>query len=144
MPTTGGGRAAHTQPSKRNEKAKSVENMPPPRRESVVGSSSATAHHPGPKGRAASTPAVPKNGGNGAHAIPAYPEEQEEEEIADDQPGEQANAELSPDSRDSSSDTEGPLSPTHVQARQPAGAPRAEASSSVCCFLRQGWAGYHC
>jgi hypothetical protein len=143
MPATGGGRAAHSQPSMRNEKAKSVETMPPPRRESAAAASSATTHHRPAKGRAISTPAVPKSEASGGPSVAAYPEEHEEEEIADDaffqryhfpQPGDQAHAELSPDSRDSSSDTEGPLSPTHLQTRQPSGAPRAEASSSVGCL----------
>jgi hypothetical protein len=145
MPATGGGRAVHAAPSKRSEKSKSVESMQAPRRESVQGSSSATAaQRPGLKGRAYSTPIVPKNQGNGAGDDNASLYSQDGEEIADDaffqryhfpQPVASTKEEPSDSSVDSSSDTEGPLSPTHIKNRQPAGEVPSEPSSGVGCFL---------
>ncbi|KAF2036296.1 ras GEF [Setomelanomma holmii] len=142
MPATGGGRAVHaaSKPSsKRNEKAKSVESMQAPRRESAQGSSSsATAQRPGIKGRAYSTPIVPKNQGNGAADDNASLYSQDGEEIANDaffqryhfpQPVEPTKEEASDNSGESSSDTEGPLSPTHIKNRQPAGEVVSEPSS---------------
>jgi hypothetical protein len=150
MPATGGGRAAHAAPAKRNEKARSVESMQPPRRESVsvAGSSSAAPPRPALKGRAYSTPVVPKNQGPapgpdaGAAEDNASLYSQDGEEIANDaffqryhfpQPVESTQEEPSDSSVDSSSDTEGPLSPTHVKNRQPAGDVPSEPSSGVGC-----------
>lgn len=148
MPATGGGRAVHAAATaKRNEKAKSVESMQAPRRDTVQGSagSSATAQpRPALKGRANSTPIVPKNGAADDNAS-LY--SQDGEEIADDaffqryhfpQPVGPTKEEASGSDVDSSSDTEGPLSPTHVQNRQPAGGVPSEPSSGVGsrCFLR--------
>jgi hypothetical protein len=137
MPATGGGRAAHAAPAKRNEKARSVESMQPPRRESVsvAASSSAAAPRPALKGRAYSTPVVPKNQGPapgldaGAAEDNASLYSQDGEEIANDAffqryhfspPAGATPEDASERSVDSSSDTEGPLSPTHVKSRTPA------------------------
>ncbi|KAL5118206.1 hypothetical protein ACEQ8H_003878 [Pleosporales sp. CAS-2024a] len=112
----------------------------PPRRESAAAASSAAAHRPGVKSRAFSTPVVPK------HQDTAIPEDEaslsshDGEEIADDaffqryhfvQSVEPTEEEASESDVDSSSDTEGPLSPTHLQNRQPAGPPASEPSSGV-------------
>ena len=126
--------------SKRNEKAKSVESM-----------SATTAQRPGIKGRAYSTPIVPKDQANNGAAADdnASLYSQDGEEIANDaffqryhfpQPVAPTTEEASESSVDSSSDTEGPLSPTHIQNRQPAGGVPSEPSSGVgCrCFLRPG------
>lgn len=107
-------------------------------------SASATAPRPGLKGRAYSTPMAPKNGAADDNAS-LY--SQDGEEIANDaffqryhfpQPVGATQEEASESSVDSSSDTEGPLSPTHMQSRQPAGGVPSEPSSDVgCrCFLR--------
>jgi hypothetical protein len=150
MPATGGGRAVHAAPAKRNEKARSVESMQPPRRESISvagASSSATpAPRPGLKGRAYSTPLVPKNPSHSHDAGGAEDNaslySQDGEEIANDaffqryhfpQPVGPTLEEPSDSSVDSSSDTEGPLSPTHVKSRQPAGNVPSEPSSGVGC-----------
>lgn len=143
MPATGGGRAVHQPSSKRNEKSRSVEAMHAPQLESPRGSVSATAQRPGLKERAYSTPIVPKDQENRADDDNASLYDQEADGIADDaffqryhfpQPVDPTTQEEASDSsRDSSSDTEGPLSPTHTQARQPAGAVPAEPSSSVGC-----------
>jgi hypothetical protein len=144
MPATGGGRAVHAASkasSKRNEKAKSVESMQAPPRESAQGPSSTA--RPGLKGRAYSTPIVPKNQGHGAAEDNASLYSQDGEEIANDaffqryhfpQPVEPTKEEVSDDSRESSSDTEGPLSPTHIKNRQPAVEVAEEPSSGVGCF----------
>ena len=104
--------------------------MHPPRRES-------TAARPPPrpdmKTRAYSASAVPKQDADGA-------DELDREEITDDsffqryhfpQPVETAKDETSEHSLDSSSDTEGPLSPTHNKYRQPSGDVESESSSGV-------------
>jgi hypothetical protein len=146
MPATGGGRAVHAVSAKRSEKSKSVESMQPPRRESVTSSSSTTAaQRPGIKGRAYSTPIVPQHQEKGIAEDNASLYSQDGEEIADDaffqryhfpQPVETTQEEASESDVDSSSDTEGPLSPTHIQNRQPAGQVASEPSSGVGCFLR--------
>jgi hypothetical protein len=134
----------HLPSSKRNEKSRSVESMHAPRQESPRGSMGATAHRPGLKDRAYSTPIAPKNQDNAAGDDNASLYDQEAEGITDDaffqryhfpQPVDPTTQEEASDSsRDSSSDTEGPLSPTHTQARQPVGVVPAELSSSVGCF----------
>ncbi|KAH8717084.1 ras guanine nucleotide exchange factor domain-containing protein [Phaeosphaeriaceae sp. PMI808] len=139
MPATGGGRAVHAPASKRNEKAKSVESiLAPLRRESVHAASSATHQRPGLKGRAYSTPIVPKNQASGSAEDNASLYSQDGEEIADDAffqryhfPDAQDAPieEASGSSLDSSSDTEGPLSPTHIKNRQPVGEVPSEPSS---------------
>jgi hypothetical protein len=147
MPATGGGRAVHAANSKRTEKSKSIESMQAPRGESLTGSSSATAQRPGIKGRAYSTPIVPKNQEKSIAEDNASLYSQDGEEIADDaffqryhfpQPVGTTKEEASESEADSSSDTEGPLSPTHINNRTPAGDGEAasEPSSGVCCFLR--------
>jgi hypothetical protein len=141
----------HAAPTKRNEKAKSVEAMQPPRRESVsVQGSSAGATHaqrPALKGRAYSTPVAPKNHETGGAEDNASLYSQDGEEIANDaffqryhfpQPVGPTREEPSDSSVDSSSDTEGPLSPTHIKNRQPAGDVPSEPSSGVCGFVCPG------
>jgi hypothetical protein len=146
MPATGGGRAVHAASAKRSEKSKSVESMqPPPRRESVTGSSSTTTtRRPALKGRAYSTPIAPKLNDKGVVDDNASLYSQDGEEIADDaffqryhfpQPVESTKEEASESEVDSSSDTEGPLSPTHIQNRQPSAQVASEASSGVCRFF---------
>ncbi|KAH3910147.1 hypothetical protein HBI56_223230 [Parastagonospora nodorum] len=140
MPATGGGRAVHAASAKRSEKSKSVESMqPPPRRESVTGSSSTTTtRRPALKGRAYSTPIAPKLNDKGVVDDNASLYSQDGEEIADDaffqryhfpQPVESTKEEASESEVDSSSDTEGPLSPTHIHNRQPSAQAASEASS---------------
>ncbi|KAF1916990.1 ras guanine nucleotide exchange factor domain-containing protein [Ampelomyces quisqualis] len=136
MPATGGGRAVHAVAhSKRTEKSKSVESMASaaPRRDSA---SLGAAPRPLMKSRAYSTPIVPQ-----AKAVEdnASLYSQDGEEIADDaffqrydfpQPVASTKKEVSESSVDSSSDTEGPLSPTHMKNRQPAGGEVPSESSS--------------
>jgi hypothetical protein len=139
MPATGGGRAVHAVSSKRTEKSRSVESMQAPRRESVstVQTSAASAQRPGIKNRAYSHPAVPqsqshshsKGSENGIPEDNASLYSQDGEEIANDAffqryhfspPAGATPEDASERSVDSSSDTEGPLSPTHVKSRTPA------------------------
>jgi hypothetical protein len=150
MPATGGGRAVHAQPSKRSEKSKSIESMQAPRRESAQGAASATpAQRPGLKGRAYSTPVIPKNQEKGIAEDNVSLYSQDGEEIANDaffqryhfsQAVASTKEEAPERNVDSSSDTEGPMSPTHTKARTPAGgdAP-SEPSSGVGCFLCPGF-----
>jgi hypothetical protein len=141
MPATGGGRAVHAVSSKRTEKSRSVESMQAPRRESVstVQTSAASAQRPGIKNRAYSHPAVPQSQSQ-SHSHSKGPESgipednaslysQDGEEIANDAffqryhfspPAGATPEDASERSVDSSSDTEGPLSPTHVKSRTPA------------------------
>jgi hypothetical protein len=140
MPATGGGRAVHAAPSKRSEKSKSIESM--------HASSSATAQRPGLKGRAYSTPpVVPKNHEKAIAEDNVSLYSQDGEEIANDAFFQRyhfshavasTQEEASERSVDSSSDTEGPMSPTHTKARTPAGgdAP-SDPSSAVGYFLPQ-------
>ncbi|KAH7090392.1 ras guanine nucleotide exchange factor domain-containing protein [Paraphoma chrysanthemicola] len=142
MPATGGGRAVHaaskaSSQAKRNEKAKSVESMQAPRRESAQGpSAGAPCQRPALKSRAYSTPIVPKKQSAAEDNASLY--SQDGEEIANDaffqryhfpQDAVPATEEASDNSRESSSDTEGPLSPTHIKNRQPAGDVAEEPSS---------------
>ncbi|EAT84804.2 hypothetical protein SNOG_07338 [Parastagonospora nodorum SN15] len=127
-------RAVHAASAKRSEKSKSVESMqPPPRRESVTGSSSTTTtRRPALKGRAYSTPIAPKLNDKGVVDDNASLYSQDGEEIADDaffHPVESTKEEASESEVDSSSDTEGPLSPTHIHNRQPSAQAASEASS---------------
>ena len=155
MPATGGGRTAHgtTAPapamSKRSEKARSVESVQAPRRETLQGSASiSAAQRPPQKGRANSTPMAPmapkERANSGAADDNASLYSQDGEEIANDaffqryhfpQPVAPTTEEASESSVDSSSDTEGPLSPTHVASRQPAGGVPSEPSSGVGCYV---------
>jgi hypothetical protein len=146
MPATGGGRAVHAASSKRTEKSRSVESMQAPRRESLSGHASATsaAQRPGLTSRTYSTPAVLKNQEKGTSEDNASLYSQDGEEIANDaffqryhfaQPVASTTEEASERSVDSSSDTEGPLSPAHIKSRTPAGDVLSGASSGVGCFL---------
>jgi hypothetical protein len=140
MPATGGGRAVHTTAaanSKRGEKSRSVESV-------QQGPAGATAQRPGIKGRAYSTPIVPKGQGNGTADDNASLYSQDGEEIANDaffqryhfsEAGGSTKEEVPESFGNSSSDTEGPLSPTHMLSRQPAGDVPSEPSSGVCCFF---------
>ncbi|KAF2470591.1 ras GEF [Lindgomyces ingoldianus] len=109
--------------TKRNEKAKSSQSMQSPRRESAQNSAGATHQRPGLKSRAYSAPMIPKNHVDGTE------NDHDDEEIAGDpffqrynfpQAGAQSKeaGEASSSSVDGSSDTEGPLSPTHIKNRQ--------------------------
>lgn len=107
--------------------------MQPPRRESAQNSAFATSQRPGAlKHRAYSAPLVPQNCLSGeddpnlADALGGDPAD--DDEIAGDpffqrfnfpQPHLPLKEEISSSSVDSSSDTEGPLSPTHVKGRHP-------------------------
>ncbi|EOA91122.1 hypothetical protein ACJQWK_11225 [Exserohilum turcicum] len=115
MPATGGGRAPHAPSAK----------MPPPRRESSA-AVPAQRQRPGIKTRAYSAPSVPKNDSDAPAHVARTDDDNEGEEIADDaffqryhfpQPMPVAHEEDAPSSPESSSDTEGPLSPTHVKDR---------------------------
>ena len=137
MPATGGGRAAHTVPSKRPEKGKSTQSMQPPRRESSAG---ATAQRPGVKTRAYSAPNAPNSDADAADDLETADEDKDGDAIADDAffqryhfplPVAPTKEEPSDSSLDSSSDTEGPLSPNHVKHRQPAGDVPSEPSTGV-------------
>jgi hypothetical protein len=147
MPATGGGRAVHAAPSKRTEKSRSIESMQPPRRESLSAQASASGQRPALKGRAYSHPAVPKN----QHSESGIPEgnadnaslySQDGEEIANDAffqryhfspPAGTTAEEADERSVDSSSDTEGPLSPTHLKSRTAGREVLSGASSGVGC-----------
>ncbi|KAF1832114.1 ras GEF [Decorospora gaudefroyi] len=146
MPATGGGRAAHTPAaSKWSEKGKSAEaRAMQVRRESSAG---ATTSRPGIKTRAYSAPQAPKQHGESesqsqsqsSNDLDRTDEDNEAEEIADDaffqryhfpQPGPlPIHEDEAESSAESSSDTEGPLSPTHVKDRQPAGDAASEPST---------------
>ncbi|KAF2258752.1 ras GEF [Lojkania enalia] len=113
--------------SKRSEKAKSAQSMQPPRRESAQSSAAATAPRPGLKMRAYSAPMAPKDHHRTEHDHMGG-EPCDDEEIAGDpffqrfnfpQGQEPAQKDASSSSVDSSSDTEGPLSPTHIKSRRP-------------------------
>jgi hypothetical protein len=121
--------------------------MHPPRRVSAV--SNAAAARPGTvKTRAYSAPLVPKNHGNGTEHDPTSDvlagEPGEDDEIVNDTffqrynfPQETAHdASSSNDEASSSSDTEGPLSPTHVQGRRPGhySSPQSPVPSVAVCF----------
>lgn len=110
----------------RSEKAKSAQNMHPPRRESAAtnAAAGAMAQRPGGlKTRAYSAPMVPKKNVEGAGSDQTGDQEPEDE-IAGDPFFQRYNfpqTEEAPDeASSSSSDTEGPLSPTHITARTPA------------------------
>ncbi|KAF2866100.1 ras guanine nucleotide exchange factor domain-containing protein [Massariosphaeria phaeospora] len=131
----------HTASSKRSEKAKSAQAMPPPRRESVQ-HAAAVQRPDGIKGRANSAPMYPKNHHDGPddHMDDLLAGEPcDDDEISADpffqrynfpQSTEPCPEEASSSSVDSSSDTEGPLSPTHLLSRQPGpGVPGAHSGS---------------
>jgi hypothetical protein len=111
--------------------------MQSPRRESLS-AQTAPAQRPGFKGRTYSTPAVLKNQERGIPEDNASLYSQDGEEIANDaffqryhfsQPGASTTENASERSVDSSSDTEGPLSPSHIKSRTPAGDVPSGASS---------------
>jgi hypothetical protein len=137
MPATGGGRAAHRTATKRTDKGKSTQSMQPPRRETSAGVTA--QQHPGMKTRAHSAPNAP-NSEDGDDDLDRTDEDCEGEEIADDaffqryhfpQAVPPTQEEEGESSAESSSDTEGPLSPTHVKDRQPAGDAASEPSTGV-------------
>lgn len=125
MPATGGSRAVHAPPSKPTDKGKMAQAAQPPRRESSAGTS---AQRPGIKTRAYSAPNVPKSDTDGGSELDRTDEASEADEIADDaffqryhfpQPTTLSTQHEEGDSSaESSSDTEGPLSPTHHKDRQ--------------------------
>ena len=112
--------------------------MQPPRRESSAG---VTSQRPGMKTRAHSAPTVPKTDDEGNDDLDgADDDDKEGEEITDDaffrryhfsQPIEPTQEEPSDSSAESSSDTEGPLSPTHLKHRQSGGDVPSEPSTGV-------------
>ena len=136
MPATGGGRAAYTPPTK----SKSTQWIQPPRRESSAGITA--LQRPGMKIRAFSAPDTPQGeDGEPGNDLDRTDEENEGEEIADDAffqryhfpqacPPTQEEEEAE-SSAESSSDTEGPLSPTHLNDRQSAGDAASELSTGV-------------
>jgi hypothetical protein len=138
MPATGGSRAVHAPASKPTDKSKLAQAMPPPRRESSAG---VTAQRPGIKTRAYSAPNVPKSDADVGSELDRTDEDNEAEEIADDaffqryhfpQPTTLSTQHEEGDSSaESSSDTEGPLSPTHLKDRQAAVDAASEPSTSV-------------
>ena len=146
MPATGGGRAVH-KPSKSSlsslsmlaDKGKSAQSSLP-RRESTAGPAGGPApQRPDLKTRAYSASAVPKHDRSDRHDHDGG-DDLDREEITDDsffqrfhcpQPVESAKDDASDHSLDSSSDTEGPLSPTHIKYRQPAGDASSDSSSRV-------------
>lgn len=93
--------------------------------------------------RAHSAPIVPKTddeANDGHHHHDGIDEDKEGEEIADDaffqryhfpQPVEPTAEEASDSSAESSSDTEGPLSPTHLKSRKSGGDIPSEPSTGV-------------
>lgn len=127
--------------------------MPPLRRESAATFAGATAQRPGGlKTRAYSAPMVPKNHSGGTEddhmGDMLAGEPGDDEEIAGDPFFQRYNfgqaggpsKDASSSSVDSSSDTEGPLSPTHIRNRQPGLAdalpsPQSPAPSVAVCFL---------
>ncbi|EUC42638.1 hypothetical protein COCMIDRAFT_28767 [Bipolaris oryzae ATCC 44560] len=118
MPATGGGRAAHPPPSTKHSSRRESSAMAP------------STQRPGIKTRAYSAPNVPKCDSDVSTDSPRTDDDHEGEEIADDaffqryhfpQPVPIAQEEEAGSSAESSSDTEGPLSPTHVKDRSQAG-----------------------
>ncbi|KAF2200511.1 ras GEF [Delitschia confertaspora ATCC 74209] len=152
MPVTGQAACsadqATQQSSRRSEKALRSRSRPVQRRESAVSTAAGSTNRPGVvKNRAYSAPMVPKthtDGAEEAHNMQMLGEPGDDEGIADDpffqrynfsQVDEAGKDEVSLSSGDSSSDTEGPLSPTHFKARQASLAetvpsPRSPAPSS--------------
>jgi hypothetical protein len=131
MPATGGGRAAHAPAAKRTEK--SIPSMQPPRRESsaVV----PAQQRPDIKTRAFSAPDAQSEDGESNDL-----DRTDEDNITDDaffqryhfpQTVASTQEEQGESSAESSSDTEGPLSPTHVKDRQAAVDAAAEPSAGV-------------
>jgi hypothetical protein len=139
MPATGGGRAARTTATKPTDKGKSTQSMQPLRRETSAGVTA--QQRPGMKTRAYSAPnASNSEDGESGNDLGRTDEDCEGEEIADDaffqrchfpQAGPPTQKEEGESSAESSSDTEGPLSPTHVRDRQPVGDAASEPSTSV-------------
>ena len=132
MPATGGSRAVHAPASKPTPKTTDKGSM---RRES---SASATTQRPGIKTRAYSAPNVPKSDSQQASELDRTDEDNEGEEIADDAFFQRyhfpqpilSTQEEEGSSAESSSDTEGPLSPTHHKDRQPSQDAASEPSNS--------------
>ncbi|KAF2793913.1 ras GEF [Melanomma pulvis-pyrius CBS 109.77] len=125
--------AEHKKRTERSDKARSAQPVQSPRRESVQDVAASTAQRPGNlKIRAYSAPLVPKYrvAGTEQDLDALAGDHCEDDEIAGDpffqasynfpQSGALANDDASSSSADSSSDTEGPLSPTHVKNRQQA------------------------
>jgi hypothetical protein len=142
----------HSTQSSRAEKPKSAQAMQPPRRES--GAAGCTGlQAPSLKNRAYSAPMVPKHHGPGPDDDDddhLGGDAHDDDEIAGDeffqryhfpQTGQPNVDDVSSSSADSSSDTEGPLSPTHIKTRLPnqptesLPSPRSPAPSvAVSCF----------
>ena len=127
--------AEHNQRGDRNDKARSAQPVQSPRRESSAQASIGAAPRPSNlKIRAYSAPMVPKSrvaGTEQDHMVnPLVGEPGDDDEIAGDpffqaaysfpQSGAPGNDDASSSSADSSSDTEGPMSPTHLKSRQQA------------------------
>lgn len=128
MPATGGGRAAHAPPTKTH----------PSRRESSA--VAPATQRPGIKTRAYSAPNVPKCDSDTSNGSNRTDDDNEGEEIADDaffqryhfpQPVPIAQEEEAGSSAESSSDTEGPLSPTYVKDHVQTGDSVSEPSTGV-------------
>ncbi|PSN63703.1 ras GEF [Corynespora cassiicola Philippines] len=116
--------------SRRSDKARSAHPMPPPRRESQGASAAGSRpQRPAILNRAYSAPLIPKARGDGPDDdhMGDLGEPPDGDEIAGDEffqryhfphsAAAQATAEQSGSSVDSSSDTEGPLSPTHLNMK---------------------------
>ncbi|KAI8934771.1 hypothetical protein NX059_008459 [Plenodomus lindquistii] len=139
MPATGGGRSAHHPPPRRTDKANATQSMQPLRRESSAAVTSQPQPRPGLKHRAHSAPVVPKltEEGSDMDRDGDDGDDKDGEEITDDAffqryhfPQPQGTAEEPEDSGvDSSSDTEGPLSPSHMHQRQSTGDAPSEPST---------------
>ncbi|KAH8627203.1 hypothetical protein IG631_16971 [Alternaria alternata] len=140
MPATGGSRAVHAPASKPTAKTTdkgkmaTAQQQQPLRRES---SAAVTTQRPGIKTRAYSAPSVPKSEGQAGSELDRTDEDNEGEEIADDAFFQRyhfpqpilSTQEEEDSSAESSSDTEGPLSPTHHKDRQPSQDAASEPSS---------------
>jgi hypothetical protein len=119
--------------------------MQPPRRESSAG---VTAQRPGIKTRAYSAPNVPKSDSDVGSELDGTDADNEGEEIADDAFFQRyhfpqtmtlsTQEEEADSSAESSSDTEGPLSPTHHKDRQSIHDTVSEPSTSVSTGLHPG------
>ncbi|KAF2005293.1 rap guanine nucleotide exchange factor 4 [Amniculicola lignicola CBS 123094] len=132
MPATGRAAAGHpSRNQQRSEKTRSAQAPQTSRRESQSGAG-AMAQRPGLKNRAYSAPMIPRSRLDGAeqdHMGEMHCEPGEDDEIAGDPFFQRYNfpqtdepldrEEASSSSADSSSDTEGPLSPTHITTRVP-------------------------
>jgi hypothetical protein len=115
-------------PSRRSEKAQSAQAMHPPRKESGAAGCTTGLHPPSLKQhRAYSAPMIPKHHGHGTEDddLQGHLGDPDDEIAGDEffqryhfpQTGQPDMEDASSSSADSSSDTEGPLSPTHVKIK---------------------------